>query len=279
MIDPANEALYNNRALVPDHMSTIDWWAQKSAETLIITDGALGVPYGDSARQFIDIFPASADTAPIMVFIHGGYWQGLDPSFFSFIAPALNDLGFCVAVVGYDLCPDVTVGDITGQIQAACIFLHDHCADYNTDGTQIYVSGHSAGGHLTAEMMATDWTALRPDLPRDLIKGGMAISGVYDLQPLVKTSINDKVGFDQQSAKENSPIFRKPVSSGPLALIVGASESQGFHDQSDRLQDAWAKDLHFISRVDIAGKDHFTVVNQMAEPNSPMIQVVASLLG
>jgi len=279
MIDPVNEALYNNRALVPDHMDTIDWWARESSKTREHVACSLGVSYGSSERQTMDVFPASTPDAPIMVFIHGGYWQGLATSFFSFVAPQLNALGYCVAVVGYDLCPDVTVDDITRQIQKACSFIYEHALDYGANGNLLYVSGHSAGGHLTAAMMATEWTAVGDGLPRNLVKGAMSISGVFDLFPLVNTSINVKVGFDETSARQNSPILHKPVSTGPLALVVGACESQGFLDQSDRLRDAWADDLQFISRVDIADKDHFTVVSELARPNSPLIQVAASLLG
>jgi len=278
MIDPANEAIYNNRALVPDHMDTIEWWIRKSEETRNTASGQQNIPYGDSERQIMDIFPAPEANAPLMVFIHGGYWQGLDPSAFSFIVPRLNDLGYCVAIVGYDLCPDVTVGDITAQIQKACAYLYKHADDYNADGERLYVSGHSAGGHLTAEMIATDWTSIEDDLPLNLVKGGLSISGLFDLIPIVTTSINDKVGFDDESARLCSPMLRKPVSRGPLILAVGGQESQGFFDQADRLATAWADDLDDIERLDIEGTDHFTVVKQFADPESPLIKAAARLL-
>ncbi len=278
MIDPANEALYNNRALVPDHMETIDWWAARSAEARAELSGSLGVSYGDSPRQYIDIFPATTANAPIMVYIHGGYWQGNDPSFSSFIAPRLNALGYCVAVAGYDLCPDVTVDEITAQMRQACAYMYRHAEDYGADPDRLYVSGHSAGGHLTAEMMATNWTAVGDSLPRDLVKGGMPISGLFDLTPLVNTTINDKVGFDERSARRNSPQFRNPVCTGPLMLVVGGNESQGFFDQAEDLAAAWSGKLKSIEQVTIAGTDHFTVVRQLADANSPLIQTAAKLI-
>ena len=279
MIDPANEALYNNRALVPDHMDTIEWWIRKSEETRASAGGQLNISYGDSRRQIMDIFSPPVTNAPIMIFVHGGYWQGLDPSAFSFIAPRLNDLGYCVAIVGYDLCPDVTVGEITAQVQKACAFLYRHAKDYGADPHHLFVSGHSAGGHLTAEMVATDWTKVEDGLPPDMVKGGLSISGLFDLMPIVTTSINDKAGFDENSARLCSPILRKPVSRGRLILVVGGQESQAFFDQADRLATAWANDLDGIERLDIDGTNHFTVVNQFAEPGSPLIGAAAELLG
>jgi arylformamidase len=278
MINPANEALYNNRLLVPDFMSVIDWWEEHSKKARTELTGSLGVSYGDSPRQFVDMFPAADEGAPVMVFIHGGYWQMMDPSFSSFIAPVLRDLGYCVAIVGYDLCPAVTVADITAQIQNACAWVYDHAADYGADAERIYVSGHSAGGHLTAEMMATDWTLVREDLPAQLVKGGLSISGLFDLVPLVETSINDKVGFDQETARQSSPILKNPIATGPLILAVGGDESQGFFDQSDQLAEAWGDHLESIERLDLLGTNHFTVVKQLADPDSPLSKAAASLI-
>jgi arylformamidase len=277
-IDPAFEALYNNSALVPDSKKSIDLWEKKSQEARENSECVLGVSYGDSPRQYIDFFPSVEKNAPVLVFVHGGYWQRMDPSFSSFIAPALCGLGFCVAIVGYDLCPDVRVGDITAQIQNACAYVYDHTGDYGIDSNKIYVAGHSAGGHLTAEMMATDWRSVREDLPNDLVKGGLSISGVFDLVPLINTSINEAVGLNDDLAQKNSPMLKKPVSKGPLILVVGADESQGFHDQSDRLQDAWSENLDKISRIDIASTNHFTIMNEFGNSESMMIKIAASLL-
>ncbi len=277
-INTANEALYNNGALVPDFQGSLDLWRDKSVEARETCACSLGVSYGDSPRQFVDFFPASENNAPVMVFIHGGYWQRMDPSFSSFIAPALNDLGFCVAIVGYDLCPDVSLGDLTRQIQNACAFVFDNASNYGADKNRIYVSGHSAGGHLTAEMMATDWAKIREGLPETLVKGGLSISGVFDLLPLINTTINEAVGLNEKMAKQNSPLLKTPTSTGPLVLVVGANESQGFMDQSDWLQSAWSKDLNQISRIDIANKNHFTVMSEMENPESLLVKVFASLL-
>jgi len=277
-IDPANEKLYNNRAAVPNHMEIIESWAAQSVKARSDTPCTLAVPYGDSARQIIDIFHASSQNAPILVFIHGGYWQGLDPSFFSFIAPELTKAGFCVANVGYDLCPDVRVDDISSQMRQAIRHLYLNAEIYNADRDRIFVSGHSAGGHLTAEMMATDWPKLDASLPTDLVKGGVPISGLFDLTPLLNTSINEKVGMNQDDAVRNSPILRMPTDRMPMVVIVGGNETPGFHEQADRLEAAWGSALSGITRLNVDGCDHFTVVGEMAKPDSNLYQAITGLI-
>ena len=277
-IDPINEKLYNNRAAVPNHLEVIESWASESARARNEASCNLGVSYGNSPRQIMDIFPASSPNAPIMMFIHGGYWQGLDPGFFSFIAPALTKAGYCVAIVGYDLCPDVTIDDITGQMRQAIRYLYQNAAIYNADRERIFVSGHSAGGHLTAEMMATDWPELDASLPAGLIKGGVPISGLFDLLPLLNTSINEKVGMAEEDAVRNSPIRRMPVGKIPMIVVVGGNETPAFLEQADRLEAAWSAESGKTSRLNVEGCDHFTIVGEMANPKSSLFQAISGLI-
>lgn len=278
-IDPAVENLYNNRLRVPDFMDTINWWGERSAEARDNLTSHLGIGYGDSDRQFMDVFPARGANAPVLIFIHGGYWQMMDPGFSHFMAPALTDSGYCVVFVGYDLCPDVSVGGITEQVRNACAFVFDHAPDHGGDPSRIFVSGHSAGGHLTAEMYATDWPDFRKDLPADLVKGALPVSGLYDLVPLVNTSINDKTGMTEETARAFSPLHRKPAGSGNLILAFGGDESRGFHDQAGRLADAWSDEIKEIGILNVKGANHFTVVNQLADPDSPLFRAAVSLKG
>ncbi len=206
------EAEYNNRARVPEHEEIFARWAREAedyrAETLKGDQCQLGLAYGDSPRQFIDLFlPETKSTAPLAMFIHGGWWRSLDPSMFSHMARGLNAHGIAVAVAGYDLCPIVTIADIIEQMRRACAFLWQRFSQH------FVVYGHSAGGHLSAALVATDWSALYPKAPADLVPAGYAISGVFDLSPLLAVSLNQDLRLDGEGARDVSPAFW-PVAPG-----------------------------------------------------------------
>ncbi len=277
-INPENEKLYNARAAIPDNEEIIKRWQAASAEARATCKNTPNVRYGASPRQILDIYPAEKPNAPIMMFIHGGYWQARAPEDFNFIAPELVKLGFCTVLAGYDLCPTVTLAEITRQMQAAASYIWHHAAQYGGNRNRFYVSGHSAGGHLTAELMATDWSTINIDIPNDFVKGGCPISGVFDLTPLVETTINEKVGLDPDTAKTNSPLFREPISTGPLILAVGADESQGFYDQSDALEAKWAPKLARTKRINLEGCHHMAAVDELAKPGSLLLREIAKFI-
>ena len=183
------EAEYNNRARVPEYADIFLRWSGEAeiyrAEALKEGRAELGQVYGDTPRQLIDLFqPQAGQNAPLALFIHGGYWRSLDRSMFSQMARGLNARGVAVAVVGYDLCPIVTIADIIEQIRRACVFLWQRL------NVPMSVYGHSAGGHLAAAMVATDWPSLYPKAPPDLTPIGYSISGLFDLAPLIGVSMN-----------------------------------------------------------------------------------------
>lgn len=256
------EAEYNNRAKVPESSALIAGWAQ---DAKAYRDS--GVPmrvtsYGSGARHSIDYFPAD-DKGPIVVFIHGGYWQALDSSFFSHLARGLNSHGISVAIPSYDLCPNVSIGDIISQMRAAI-------RELAKLGRQLVVSGHSAGGHLAACMLATDWRALDPTLPQDLIVGAYAISGLFDLRPLVPTSINNALHLNDASAREVSPLFWPAPAIGVLDAVVGGEEGTEYFRQSQSIVDAWS--AHIPTRFEaLPGANHFTAVAPLADPQSAMV--------
>src|SRR5262249_25587625 len=174
------EAEYNNRARVPEHQEIFDRWTRDAAayreRASAVARATLGLKYGPSPRQTIDIFHAATDAAaPLALFIHGGYWRSLEPSQFSHMAAGLNARGVTVAVAGYDLCPQVTIATIIDQMRQACVFL------WRQLGLPIVVYGHSAGGHLAGAMLATDWTAVEDTVPPRLVPAAYSISGLFDL--------------------------------------------------------------------------------------------------
>jgi arylformamidase len=269
------EAEYNNRARVPEHADIFARWSRDAeffrAEALKGGRAELGLSYGDTARQSLDLFfPRAGETAPIALFIHGGWWRSLDPSMFSHMARGLNDHGVTVAVAGYDLCPNVTIGDIVTQIRRACISLWERF------GQRMLAVGHSAGGHLTAAMVATDWRAEFPKAPADLVPAGYAISGVFDLLPLLHISANEDFRLDDAGARALSPALWPVASGRVLDAVVGALESNEFKRQSQVIASSWQSTAR-TRYEEISGTNHFTVLDPLDDPSSAMVARIVEL--
>lgn len=255
------EVEYNNRARVPEHPGLIQGWAQDAA-AYRAQHAPRRIAYGPGDRHTIDLF--GSGEGPIVVFIHGGYWQGLDGSFFSHCARGLNAHGITVAVPSYDLCPSVTVADIIGQMR-------DATRELAPLGGPLVMSGHSAGGHLSACMLATDWPALDASLPKHPVIAAYAISGLFDLEPLVGTSINKALGLDATAAKAASPLFWQPPAGTVLDAVVGGAESAEYHRQSRTIVEAWGAAGVATRYGAVADANHFTVIAPLADPDSPMV--------
>jgi arylformamidase len=269
------ETEYSPRITVPDHAEIFARWAREAedyrAETLKRGKAELGLSYGDTPRQFIDLFlPEAGGAAPLAMFIHGGYWRAMDPSFHSHMARGLNGRGFGVAVAGYDLCPIVTIGDIVEQIRRACVFL------WQRFGHRVLLCGHSAGGHLTAAMVATDWHALYPKAPADLVPAGYAISGVFDLTPLTDLTVNQDLRLDADAAHRLSPLFWPVAPGRVLDAAVGDLESSEFKRQSRAMADTWRQRKAETRYAEFPG-NHFTVIDALADPTSAMVGRIAQL--
>lgn len=255
------EVEYNNRARVPGHPADIAGWARDAKAYREANPGWRVIRYGSGDRHTIDFFPSTND-GPIVVFIHGGYWQALDSSFFSHLAGGLNTHGISVAIPSYDLCPNVSVADIIEQMRAAT-------RELAKLGRRLVLSGHSAGGHLAACMLATDWRALDAALPTDLITAVYSISGLFDLVPLVSTSVNIPLHLNDVSARDVSPLFWRIPSHGSLDAVVGGEESAEYFRQSQAIVDAWGGSIE--TRFEkIPGANHFTALAPLADPQSPM---------
>jgi arylformamidase len=269
------EAEYNNRARVPEHAEIFLRWAREAedyrAEMLKAGRAELALAYGDTPRQTIDLFGTEgADHAPLAMFVHGGWWRSLEPSTFSQMARGLSESGATVAVVGYDLCPNVGIADIIEQIRRACAFLWQRL------GRRMLVYGHSAGGHLAAAMVGTDWASLYPKAPSDLVSAGYAVSGVFDLSPLVGISVNQDLRLDAEAARRLSPAFW-PVPSGRVFdAVAGGLESSEFKRQSQLIVQAWRGEAE-TRYEEIAGMNHFTVIDALADQQSAMTHRVAEL--
>ncbi len=263
------EAEYNNRARVAEHPGIIQGWARDAAAYREAAGARFStLPYGPSERQAIDLFEPERPGGGTAVFIHGGYWQGLDRSFFSHLARGLNEQGVAVALPGYDLCPQVRVGDIVDQIRAACRALSDR--------GPLVVAGHSAGGHLAACMLATDWAVL--GAPADLVPAAYAISGLFDLKPLLSTSVNTALRMDGTEADSLSPLLWTPPAGRHLDAVVGGDESAEYLRQSRAIAERWSQSGVATRYEAVPGANHFTVIAPLADPGSAMTRRMADLV-
>lgn len=268
------EKEYDNRGLVPEFPELFDKRDRASAAYRAASPQAeLGIKYGPSARQYIDFFPAKNETAgtPLALFIHGGYWRYQDPSSFSHMASSLNAHGVSVGIVGYDLCPQVTIANIIEEIRAACIFM------WRRRKHRMIVFGHSAGGHLTACMVATDWKTLDASAPADLVPAGLALSAVSELGPLVDLAMNAEFKLDAAEARRVSPLHWKVPTGRTLDVAVGGAESNAFRWQSRILADGWGERGVATRYEEIPGGNHFTVTDPLADPQSKMTKRLVEL--
>ena len=243
------EREYNARAAIPDHPQIFARWAEQGAQVRRRRAGLIDMPYGDDDGERLDFFPTVHRTSPLLVFIHGGYWRSLDKSDFSWIAPPFLDAGVAVAFLNYGLAPRVAVDDIVRQQLKAMAWLHARAEELGFDRQRIVVGGHSAGGHLTAMMMAALWPDVDPALPADLVKGGIAISGLYDLEPLVPLPfINTDLQLDVAAARKVSPVHLPAATGAPLVTAVGALESGEFKRQTQLIRAAWPRNARADTR-------------------------------
>jgi arylformamidase len=268
---------YNNRELVPDHGDYFARWKGASERARSTMACKLDLRYGDAPGETVDLFPARKGDGTCMMFIHGGYWRALDKADFSFLAPAWVDSGVSLAVVNYDLCPRVTIEEIVRQMLRASRWLWLHAEDYGMDQDRLYVSGHSAGGHLAAMMMAAVFPAYDAQLPKDLFKGGLAISGIYDMRPLIGIDfLQPDLRLDDESAWRLSPAYLPPATRAPVMTSVGGAESAEFRRQNALLGQRW-KGV-FAGDVAMPGKNHFSVVDGLAEQSSPLFRGARRLM-
>ncbi|MFT4607114.1 MAG: arylformamidase [Urechidicola sp.] len=260
-IDPYLEQQYNNRLAVPDFANYLADWSQRSTSYREKSTAHLNLQYGESEREILDIFPATTNTAPIHIFLHGGYWQALSKDSFSFVAEHINRQDECAIIVNYDLCPWVTVAEIMSQIQKATRWILANGEAFG-DIRRIQITGHSAGAHLLARLVTTNWAGQGYEHPP--FQRLNALSGLYDLQPLVMTSINQALQLNPNTSKQVSPLFdrfRHRSDSIELNLLVGNLESDEYKKQSSQLKKAWGRGLRAQYKI-IPDAHHFSILDR-----------------
>jgi arylformamidase len=261
---------YNNSGKIPNAAEYLAWYPGESARTRETLPARLDLRYGPHPGEALDIFlPEGGGPWPVHVFVHGGYWRSLDKQDFSFVAHGLQPAGVLVAVVNYALVPSVDMDELVRQVRASVAWLHRNVEALGGDRDTITVSGHSAGGHLTAMLMSTDWERFA-GLPPDVVKAGCGISGLYDLEPIRLSYLNQTLGLTMETARRNSPVHLVPAAAGPLLLAVGEKEGDEYHRQSEALAAAWRRRGLPVEVIDMAGHDHFSIVTELGQPGTPL---------
>jgi arylformamidase len=275
----AFEVQYNARLQVPNSEAITAGFAEASEGFRARADCRLDLSYGPSGREKLDVFPGTARRGPVLVYIHGGYWRSRDKSMYSFIAEPFVAAGATVVLVNYSLCPHVTVAHIVRQMRRALSWVWHHIDAHGGDHHRVFVAGNSAGGHLTAMLCATDWPEVDHELPADLIKGAMGLSGLYDLEPIVLHPINETLHLDEAGARRLSPTRLKPAHRGPYLSAVGGDESEEFRRQSRALAETWRQAGADASYVEVSGRNHFTIVGDLVQPDYVLLRRMKSMMG
>ncbi len=265
---------YNVAAASADAEARMAGWQARSARVLEQIEVRRGLRYGPTRAEHLDFFPAGPG-APLHIFVHGGYWRRFAAADFAFLAPAITEAGISLANVNYALCPEVPISEIVRQIRAAVAWCFGRAGELGIDRERITISGHSAGGHLVAMALATDWPGAY-DLPAEILGGGIAISGLFDLAPLRFTYLQPALQLDGDEILRSSPIHHIPHHAPPLTVVVGGAETAEFRRQSRDFFAAWRAaglDGHWLEP---AGLDHFTVLEELERPDS---ELFGALLG
>jgi arylformamidase len=268
---------YDNRAAVPEHPQWFARWAELSAAAYARLRCRRDLRYGPDPKETLDLFVPAGRARATFVFVHGGYWRALDKADYAFVAGPFVDAGIAVAVVNYDLCPTVSIAAIVDECRRAIGWVAREGGAHGASPDRIVVGGHSAGGHIAAMMLATDWAA--QGLARDPLTGAVSLSGIHDLAPMVLFSFNADFGLDAAEAAGLSPVNLAPSSRAPLLVAVGADETSEFLRQARLMWDAWPANRPPGSSGPLAipGRHHFSVVTDYADPASTLTRATLAL--
>ncbi len=269
---------YDARGASSDGQSFRDFIRAESPRVRARMAGALDIAYGPSPEELLDVFPAADDGAPVVFFIHGGYWRSSSKDDVSLFASTFVPAGATFVAVNYALAPMATIDEIVRQCRAALAWVHGNIADYNGDPGRIFVNGRSAGGHLAGMMLAAGWHE-EFAMPADVIKGACAVSGLFDLEPVRLSNANEWARLDPEAARRNSPIHHIPDTGCPLIVTYGGLETDEFKRQSEDYMAAWRARGYPCTYVDLPGRHHFATMAELTDRDSPLTRAVFDQMG
>ena len=268
---------YNQRMIVPDWEAYFEHNRRESERVRAALDCRLDVAYGPSADEILDVFPAPRAGAPVVVYIHGGAWTRTHKDSNSYQAEAFVGAGVCFVSVHFGLVPSVTLDEQVQQNRTAVAWVRRNAREFGADPERLYVAGHSSGGHNAGMMITTDWERAF-GLPKDTIKGALACSGIYDLEPARLSARNEYLRLDDAGVDRNSPIRRIPEAGCPLVVGYGEREHVEFRRQSIEFAAAWRGRGNPCREFDLPGLNHFQVGQQLANPDGPVLNAMFEMI-
>ncbi|MFM0362983.1 alpha/beta hydrolase [Paraburkholderia sediminicola] len=269
---------YNARATVEDATVYIRQYREFTDEVKRKIPHLDGIFYGDTQEETLDIYPTNRRTAPVFVFIHGGYWRALSKSDSGFMAPTFTEAGAMVVALNYALAPASRLDAIVDQVRKALVWVFKNIEKYGGDPEQIYICGSSAGGHLVGMLLEDGWHEAHR-VPLTIVKGAVPISGLFDLRPLVVTHINEWLRHDLADATRNSPMLRPGSLQCQLIIAFAERDTLEFKRQSNEYAETWRRKGNVVSVMDIPDTNHFDVLFELTKPDSSLFRAVISTMG
>ena len=270
------DAQYNPLLTATDAADIVKRWEHSSARARKHLTSHLGLRFGPTVDEYLDIFPSKKPDASLHLFIHGGYWRRFTAREFSFVAPALVEAGVSVAVMNYTLCPEATVGEIVRQTRSAIFWLKENDSNYDVDATHLTISGHSAGGHLLAMALSTDWQKTY-GMNQDVIAGACAISGIYDLRPLPYSYLQPKIQLSWADVEHLSPIRHIPDKAPALTVVAGGKETTEFIRQSRDFLSAWQDKGLRGNWLNVSDAHHFNILDGFEDSGSSLFKTIVEI--
>ena len=271
------DAQYDPGRTVPDPGVYAEFYARESERLRLERKHSQDVSFGPTLAEHVDLYPAGQD-APVLVFVHGGYWRARTGREFGFVARGPGSRGVASVVTNYELCPRVTIDEIVRQTRAALAWTYENARGFGGDPGRIHVAGHSAGGHLVAMLLATDWPG-DYGLPEDIIKGATVVSGLFDLTPFPYTFLQPKLQLTWAEVRRNSPILHLPDEAPPLLVAYGEEETEEFKRQSEAFLGAWRARGLCGDRLVLPGKNHYDVIDGFLDAGSPLLSEISGRMG